>query len=121
MLAGGMSVASHTDTHDVLSKKPLADQTADLIRARDILVERLQATGDVLAYPIGSRHAFNSNTIRALSDAGYRAAFSFYGGFNLPGRTERYDIRRFSINRDTTQHRLRLQMSVAASTARFWF
>ncbi|MGB2635566.1 MAG: polysaccharide deacetylase family protein [Candidatus Acidiferrum sp.] len=121
MLAGGMSVASHTDTHDVLSKKPLADQAADLIRARDILTERLQATGDVLAYPIGSRDAFNDDTIRALENAGYRAAFSFYGGFNLPGRTQRYDIRRFSVNRDTTLHRLHIQMSVAATTARVWF
>ena len=85
MLAGGMSVASHTDTHDVLSKKPLADQAADLIRARDILTERLQATGDVLAYPIGSRDAFNDDTIRALENGVTGRPFPFMGDLIFPG------------------------------------
>jgi peptidoglycan/xylan/chitin deacetylase (PgdA/CDA1 family) len=120
MLACGMSVSSHTDTHEAMSKRTLAEQTEDLIRARTILQDRLQVDGNVLAYPYGSKGSFNLDTLRALEQAGYRAAFSFYGGFNLPGRTEHYDIRRFSMNPHTTRQRLRLQMAVAATTARWW-
>src|ERR1035438_2018467 len=44
-----------------------------------------------LAYPFGNARAFKKQTQRLAQEAGYRAAFSYYGGANEQATMQRYD------------------------------
>ena len=119
MNAGGMAIGSHTHSHSVLSQLPLDQQHEELSRSRAILKEQLGIEADVLAYPVGARTSFTNQTQTAARDAGYRAAFSFYGGTNLPGKTSLYDLSRIGIGNQSWR-RFRVQSAVLKRTGYFW-
>jgi peptidoglycan/xylan/chitin deacetylase (PgdA/CDA1 family) len=116
----GMRFGSHTDTHEILSKLSAEQQVIELRRSREILERELNCRIDTLAYPVGGKETFSDRTIRALKENGYHAAFSYYGGFNLPGRTQMFNISRFAVGRQSFQ-RFRLQLALGAVSARIWF
>jgi peptidoglycan/xylan/chitin deacetylase (PgdA/CDA1 family) len=116
MVAGGMAIGSHTHRHELLSRLPYDDQLTELRTSREILESRLGVRADVLAYPVGARSSFTIDTVRALKNAGYRAAFSYYGGVNGPGNTNVFDIRRIPVESDLTQPLFRLRLALASST-----
>ncbi len=118
MIAGGMSIGSHTHTHEVLAKLSLEDQIHELTKSRQILQAALPIAADVLAYPVGSRYAFSPTTITAAERSGYRAAFSYYGGINRPGTTERFDIRRTTVDHDVSLPLFRLRQTLSAVIGR---
>jgi len=113
MQTAGMSFGSHTHSHEVLSGLPPERQVDELSRSRAILEHELGRTIDVLAYPVGLPYTFNSSTQQALERCGYRAAFSFYGGANLPSSSNRLDIRRADCYSPSTAL-FRLQATLAA-------
>lgn len=113
MQAAGMNFGSHTHNHEVLSGLTLEQQCSELIESRTILERELGRTIDILAYPVGRPYTFNGDTQQALERAGYRAAFSFYGGVNLAGGMNRFDIRRVDCHSASTAL-FRLQTTLAA-------
>ncbi len=120
MQAGGMAFGSHTHSHSVLTTLTAQQQEEEFRQSRRILESELQTHVDVLAYPVGGRHCFSAESIAGLRNAGYRAAFSFYGGLNRPGGTDLFDIRRVAVS-GQSPCRLRLQASVGAMTGSRWF
>jgi len=113
MQAAGMSFGSHTHSHEVLSGLSAERQIEELNRSRAILERELDHTVDVLAYPVGRPYTFNGETVAALERCGYRAAFSFYGGANLPGKLNRLDICREDCHSPSAAL-FRLQTTLAA-------
>jgi peptidoglycan/xylan/chitin deacetylase (PgdA/CDA1 family) len=113
MQAAGMSFGSHTHSHEVLSGLSPERQVEELMQSRAILERELGRTVDVLAYPVGRPYTFNSDTQQALERCRYRAAFSFYGGANLPGNVNRLDIRREDCYSPSTAL-FRLQTTLAS-------
>jgi hypothetical protein len=89
------------------------------MRSREILERELKRNIDTLAYPVGSRDTFSSETVAALRQAKYRAAFSFFGGFNRAGSMAPFDIRRCGVDRQS-RRRLRLQTALGSLTG-LWF
>jgi hypothetical protein len=73
----------------------------------------------VLAYPVGAKSSFTVYTQKTAQDAGYRAAFSFHGGTNYPGKTLPFDIKRIGID-GQSRSRFRVQASVCRFTGSFW-
>ena len=71
-----MAFGSHTHNHEVLSKLSPASQKEEARQSREILERELGRPIDVMAYPVGRPHTFSSDTIEALKQTGYRAAFS---------------------------------------------
>ncbi|HMJ62548.1 MAG TPA: polysaccharide deacetylase family protein [Bryobacteraceae bacterium] len=120
MQRGGMAFGSHTDTHEVLSKLSPERQREEVFRSREILERELDRPIDALAYPVGQQYCFSADTVEALKQTGYRAAFSFYGGLNRPGEMQPFDIRRYSVG-DQSYARLRLQTALAAVSGTRWF
>lgn len=120
MQQGGMAFGSHTHNHEILSKLPARKQFEELSFSREILQRELKRDVDTLAYPVGAPDTFSSETVEALRQAKYRAAFSFYGGFNKAGLIEPFDIRRCGVG-GQTRRRLRLQTALGSLTGRFWF
>ena len=120
MNASGMMFGSHTHTHEILAKIPPARQLEELTTSRRIMERELSQPVRALAYPVGAASAFSSSTIAMAKQAGYTAAFSFYGGTNSPERLEPFNIRRIGVS-DPTLSRLRLQTALVAVTGSYWF
>jgi peptidoglycan/xylan/chitin deacetylase (PgdA/CDA1 family) len=120
MQQGGMAFGSHTHTHEILSKLPVERQLEEARQSRETLEMQLNRRVDVLAYPVGGRNCFTPGTIEALKSCGYRAAFSFYGGFNRPGEIQPFNICRVGVG-PQSQSRFRLKMALGALTGTRWF
>jgi peptidoglycan/xylan/chitin deacetylase (PgdA/CDA1 family) len=119
MQRGGMSFGSHTHSHEILSTLPAATQQEELTRSQAVLTSELGKRIDTLAYPVGLRRTFTAETLEAARSAGYRAAFSYYGGLNIPGRINAFDIQRCPIYSQSV-NRLRLQSALAAVWGAGW-
>jgi peptidoglycan/xylan/chitin deacetylase (PgdA/CDA1 family) len=120
MQQGGMAFGSHTHNHEILSKLPAASQFEELRLSREILEKELKRNIDTLAYPVGARDTFSTETMDALRQAKYRAAFSFYTGFNRAGSIAPFDLRRCGVERQL-RNRLRLQTAMGSLTGSLWF
>jgi peptidoglycan/xylan/chitin deacetylase (PgdA/CDA1 family) len=119
MVAGGMAIGSHTHSHPVLSQLRPDEQSSELQHSRAILKEQLGVEPDVLAYPVGARASFTSHSRTAAREAGYRAAFSFYGGTNLPGKVSPYDVFRIGVAGQSLS-RFRVQSAFCKYAANYW-
>jgi peptidoglycan/xylan/chitin deacetylase (PgdA/CDA1 family) len=111
----GMAFGSHTHSHEILTKLPPDLQREEVRHSRKILEHELNRRVDTLAYPVGLKHCFSADTISALKQTGYRAAFSYYGGSNRTGETRPFDIRRYGVG-DLSFARFRLQTTLRAIT-----
>ena len=119
MTAGEMAIGSHTQSHAVLSQLTTERQLEELTKSQWILKQQLGFEADVLAYPVGARTSFTKQTQAAAREAGYRAAFSFYGGTNLPGRILPYDVNRIGIGGQSWS-RFRVQAAICRVTGNYW-
>ena len=109
----GMAFGSHTHSHEILAKLSPELQQEEVRHSREILERELNRRVDILAYPVGLKHCFSSDTVRSLEESGYRAAFSFYGGSNRAGEIRPFDIRRYGVA-DPSFARFRLQTTLRA-------
>jgi peptidoglycan/xylan/chitin deacetylase (PgdA/CDA1 family) len=98
MIGGGMAIGSHTHSHHVLSQLEPEQQRQELAQSRALLREKLGIEADALAYPVGGRASFSEETQQIAREVGYRAAFSFHGGINLPEMTRSYDVKRVGVD-----------------------
>jgi len=121
MISHGMAIGCHTHTHPVLSQLSVDDQYEELKTVKETLQARLSVPANVLAYPVGKKTTFTQETQQVLHQLGYRAAFSYYGGINLPGATMPFDIRRNSVDAGLPMSRLRMQLALASVTGSYWF
>jgi len=119
MIGGGMAIGSHTHTHRVLSQLGPEEQREELGRSRVLLREHLGIEAAALAYPVGGATSFSGQTQELAGETGYRAAFSFFGGTNLPGITPRYDVKRAGVG-DQSWPRFRVQASICRLTGNYW-
>ncbi len=118
MIAGGMSIGSHTHSHTILSQLSYEQQREELARSKRELEAGLGSRIDALAYPVGSRAAFNEETVRALRETGYTIAFSHYYGVNAPAKLNAFDVMRTKPPLD--QPLFRLKTSLAAAFRYDW-
>jgi peptidoglycan/xylan/chitin deacetylase (PgdA/CDA1 family) len=119
MNRSGMAIGSHTQSHAVLSQLTPQRQFEELSGSRAILKQELGVEVDVLAYPVGHRDSFSDETKRIAQEAGYRGAFSHYGGTNLLGNTSAFDIKRTKVV-NQSMNRFRVQSAVCRVTGKFW-
>lgn len=115
----GMAIGSHTQSHAVLGQLTRQQQFDELAGSRAILKEQLGAAVDVLAYPVGHRDSFSDETQSIVREAGYRAAFSHYGGVNLRTGASAFDIRRAKVAAPSMS-RFKVQTAVCRATGKLW-
>jgi peptidoglycan/xylan/chitin deacetylase (PgdA/CDA1 family) len=96
----GHDIGAHTCTHPALSMLAIGAQRAELSEPLRAMELRLGVRPRTLAYPYGVAEAIGPDAARLAREAGYEAAFSFYGGSNVVGRTDRYDVRRIELPLD---------------------
>jgi len=119
MIAAGMTIGSHSHSHAVLTQLDPEQQKCDLIQARSLLREHLNIEADVLAYPVGAKTSISGQTQQSAREAGYRAAFSSYGGTNLTGATQPYDIKRIGVGCQSARC-FRVRSGICRITGRYW-
>ncbi len=119
MIAGGMAIGSHTHSHPVLSQMELAQQRFEMAQSRLLLSSELGIQAKALAYPVGTESSFLDRTRQAAQDAGYRLAFSAYGGTNARATTSRYDVKRVNIGGQSRQ-RFKVQTAICRLTGNYW-
>ncbi|HEY1901989.1 MAG TPA: polysaccharide deacetylase family protein [Terracidiphilus sp.] len=119
MSRGGMAMGSHTHSHPVLSQLSPDRQCGELSESRAILEQQLGIAVDALAYPVGHKASFSAQTQRVAQEAGYRVAFSHYGGANMRGRTSPFDVKRTKIVSQSAS-RFRVQTAVGRFTGSYW-
>jgi peptidoglycan/xylan/chitin deacetylase (PgdA/CDA1 family) len=103
----------------MLSQLGPDQQRQELARSRTLLREQLGIEADALAYPVGATSSFSDHTQQLAQEVGYRAAFSFHGGTNLPRMTRRYDVKRFGVG-DQGWTRFRVQAAICRLTGNYW-
>lgn len=118
MASNGMVIGSHTHSHPVLSQLRPEQQFEELSKSRALLKEHLGREVDVLAYPVGALSSFTRVTQVTAQEAGYRAAFSFYGGTNRREASP-YDLRRIAVSGQSLI-RTRVQVAFGRSTGNYW-
>jgi peptidoglycan/xylan/chitin deacetylase (PgdA/CDA1 family) len=95
----GMEIGAHAYDHPVLSRIPEDAQRKELAISKERIESEIGGTIRTMAYPVGGPDAFDEVTKRLVQEAGYCAAFSYYGGFNRSDHAELFDIRRNSVER----------------------
>lgn len=120
MLRGGMEIASHTHTHRILSKLTAEEQYTEATVSKQILEEQLGTRVEAMAYPVGLRSSFSPETQQALQRAGYRAAFSFYGGLNRTPPITPFEIRRCAAD-PRTGELFQLRTALTSLTGQSFF
>jgi peptidoglycan/xylan/chitin deacetylase (PgdA/CDA1 family) len=114
----GMAVGSHTQTHRNLARLSGDEQRAELADSRRLLESRLGRAIDALAYPYGWPGAFDAVTERLAAEAGYRLALTGVEGFNRPGRTDPFAVRRLTVGFADSPVLLRARMTLHAASGR---
>jgi len=92
--AAGMEIGSHTRSHPLLSRLTDVEQQEEFRESKAILEQNLGLPVTSFAYPNGTRRDFTAETQRIARTAGFKAAFSFYGGINPPDGGEPYNVLR---------------------------
>jgi len=115
LVASGMSIGSHTHTHQILAQLLEADQRQELGLSRELLECHLRTPVLSVSYPVGGQDKFTATTKRLCKELGYALGFSFYRGINRQGRTDPLDIKRIGIDITDTPSLCRSRMILTST------
>ena len=79
----------------------LLEQEAEILTSVRRIEEEVKARPRFFAYPRGKTDTFNHETRACLYEARIDLAFSYYGGFNLFGEIDAYDVKRAPVELTT--------------------
>jgi peptidoglycan/xylan/chitin deacetylase (PgdA/CDA1 family) len=116
MRLAGMDIGSHTHSHELLGKLAPERQLEEASLSGELIRRRLGSFPLAISYPVGKAGAYTADTFTAMEAAGYELGFSFYGGVNRRGRTQRFDVRRSAVDANESLDLIRLRTAVATRT-----
>jgi peptidoglycan/xylan/chitin deacetylase (PgdA/CDA1 family) len=105
-----VEIGSHTVSHPILSKLEGQMLLGELSRSKRTLEQKIGATVDLLAYPVGGRAHFSPDVVRAAQAAGYGFGISYVAGTNRSGQIDPFFVRRHTVERDMTRERFEAQL-----------
>ncbi len=108
----GQDIGSHAHSHRKLSWLTEDEQRDEFLRSKRTLEENLGRKVEAIAYPYGWPGAFDATTERLAKEAGYRIGFASVPGFNRPGATNPFAIRRLGIGFADTPALLRARWTL---------
>jgi peptidoglycan/xylan/chitin deacetylase (PgdA/CDA1 family) len=117
MQRGGMAIGSHTHSHRILGHLSPEDQRAECEDSRALL-KKNDLGADTLAYPVGNPLSFSRVTEACVQGAGYRTAFSNYGGLNLPNQMSVFDVKRIGMDLSESATHLRARLALSSVARR---
>ena len=106
----GHDIGAHTHSHTILSQLDEAKQLEELERSRDEIEREVGVAPTLFAYPNGKPWTFTNATKSLAKQAGFAAAFSFYGGRNAPRKLDAFDIRRGWVEQNESRDLFRAKV-----------
>ena len=97
-----ISFGSHTLSHPVLSQLTYTELQKELIASKKIIENNLSHPIESIAYPVGTKFAFNDMVIDSVKEAGYSVGFSYLHGLNKWPLQRQHTINRLHIERYTS-------------------
>ncbi|WP_244208992.1 polysaccharide deacetylase family protein [Paenibacillus ferrarius] len=94
--AAGWDIAPHGITHPHLPKVSREQQREELAESRQVIEHELGKRVDVFAYPYGE---YNADTLKLLSELGYRYAFTIQEGWASSNQSP-YKLRRLVVHEE---------------------
>jgi peptidoglycan/xylan/chitin deacetylase (PgdA/CDA1 family) len=82
LVAAGVSIGSHSDTHAVMARLSPAALDRELQGSRDAIADAIGRPPRTFAYPFGTYGTFDARTRDALMRAGYDVACTTVWGRN---------------------------------------
>jgi peptidoglycan/xylan/chitin deacetylase (PgdA/CDA1 family) len=116
----GMTIGGHTVSHPILSQLSRFEQEEEILGCTSRLREQIGEPTRFFAYPRGKPGAFNEDTRACLYEARIERAFSYYGGFNVPGHIDAYDVKRAAVDRGTGSADFDAMVSLPKVFAPLW-
>jgi peptidoglycan/xylan/chitin deacetylase (PgdA/CDA1 family) len=104
MSANNIEFGSHSVSHPVLSRVPLAKLTFEVEHSKHRIESELQKPVQVIAYPVGGVEAFDNNVRAAVKKAGYRFGVSYVAGIERPDQWDAFALRRVHVERYVDSH-----------------
>lgn len=102
MHKAGMEIGGHTVNHPILSRLPADEQLQEIRESVNRLRTVLGGSIQSFSYPNGDIGSFNDETRASLRSVGIEYAFSYYGGYRTFDQWDPLDIRRVSVESDTS-------------------
>lgn len=94
---GGMAIGAHTVTHPILARLPDREARAEIGASRETLEALLGERVGLFAFPNGQPgRDFGPGHVAMVRDLGFRGAVSTAWGANRPGRTDPFQLQRFT-------------------------
>jgi peptidoglycan/xylan/chitin deacetylase (PgdA/CDA1 family) len=103
MAACGIEFGSHTVTHPNLARLDEPTRMWELSESKRALEQGLDREIRTLAYPIGTRSAYDAHVMESASRAGFRLALSYVSGANWLTKLAPYELRRQGVGAGTTR------------------
>ncbi|HMF64623.1 MAG TPA: polysaccharide deacetylase family protein [Edaphobacter sp.] len=111
MKSAGMVIGSHTQTHRILGQISPEQQRWELEQSKREIEENIGSPVSTLAYPVGTRGAFDGTTEEIARSLGYTMCFSFYGGVNTAEKMNPTNLLRGGTNPDALLFRTETLMN----------
>lgn len=110
MHQAGMTIGSHTCSHNILSHLPEDHQLKELTESKALLEQKLGKPVKTIAYPVGRANCYNETTCYLAQQSGYEFAFTFTDKLNRLDTLHPFAISRMGIdeNMPTTAIRRKL-------------
>jgi peptidoglycan/xylan/chitin deacetylase (PgdA/CDA1 family) len=96
LVAAGMTVGSHSASHQILSAVPPEEAVRELRSSRAKIERETGGSCWCFAYPNGERNDFRPSDERAVADAGYTCAFTQMPG-SIGPRSPRFALSRIPV------------------------
>ena len=97
-----ISFGSHTLTHPILSQLNSEELNNELSLSKKIIEENLSHPIDTIAYPVGTKSAFNQQVIQMAKTSGYKLGFSYVTGINSWPCKASHELQRLHVERYTS-------------------
>ncbi len=107
-----VSFGSHTLSHPILSQLDAAELTHELTESKKVIEKNINHSIDTIAYPVGTRSAFNEEVISESRLAGYKLGFSYLSGANKWPLKNEFTINRYHIERYISTSLFKCMLSV---------
>ena len=103
----GMDFGGHSVQHPVLANCDPETQRREINDSKARIEQQLGRDLTAFSYPVGQIDSFTELTKILLQEAGYRYAFSFYGGLGSPSSLDPFDLPRNGVSPHVSHDLLR--------------
>jgi len=113
----GFEIGSHTQSHELLTRMTYDQQLSDLTESKKMLEEALGSEVNSVSYPFGR---FNTDTIQAAEEAGYKYGLASLYFKNIKVENRNYALKRFNIYRFDTSDQFIRKIGIQSSKRVFF-